>query len=380
MFDQLRGRGLSRSDWLVPPAFAVAGLAETTLRELEPRTALLILAVVTPLPLFWRVRFPLETLVASVALLLVGEVIADRDHYPFALGCAALVATYSAAVHLRGRRGDLADLLVMAAIVASAAIGASKDSGGTVGTNLLVALVSLTVLFRGAWFAGRRTQQRRDRERAAIVEREQHAQAELRDERARIARELHDVVAHAMSVIVLQARGARHSLLERPDEAREAIEAVERAASQGLAEMRRLLGSLREDEATADLAPQPSLGELDGLFADIRSAGLPVELRVEGATREVPAGTSLCAYRIIQEALTNTLKHAGSAGAEVLVRYERDALEVEVSDTGNGDRTVASAAGQGLDGMRERVAILGGQLRTGPRRQGGYLVSARLPL
>ena len=124
-----------------------------------------------------------------------------------------------------------------------------------------------------------------------------------------------------MSVIVLQARGARHSLLERPDEAREAIEAVERAASQGLAEMRRLLGSLREDEATADLAPQPSLGELDALLADLRSAGLPVELRVEGASREVPVGTSLCAFRVIQEALTNTLKHAGPASAEVLVRY-----------------------------------------------------------
>ncbi|MGH3113548.1 MAG: sensor histidine kinase, partial [Gaiellaceae bacterium] len=177
----------------------------------------------------------------------------------------------------------------------------------------------------------------------------------------------------------LQARGARHSMLERPDEAREAVDAVERTASHALSEMRKLLGALRDEGESAALAPQPSLDQIDALVADVRAAGLPVELRVEGASRELPAGIDLCAYRIVQEALTNTLKHAGPATARVLIRYAEDAFEVEVTDTGAGDRN-GSAPGQGLAGMRERDAVLGGKLQAGPQREGGYLVAARLPL
>jgi signal transduction histidine kinase len=158
-------------------------------------------------------------------------------------------------------------------------------------------------------------QRLRDRARSAIIEREQQAQAALREERARIARELHDVVAHALSVIVLQTRGARHALFEHPEEAREALDAVERTASSGLSELRRLLSALREEGEPAALAPQPSLNQIDALVAEVRAAGLPVELHVEGMSRELPPGIDLCAYRVVQEALTNTLKHAGSATA-----------------------------------------------------------------
>jgi signal transduction histidine kinase len=372
-------RDVSRREALLAPAFLVIALIEILLRGLEPRTPLLALALLLPLPLVWRIRFPLEVLGASVVLLVVGELVAHRDDFPIALGCVAVVAAYSAAAHLRGRRAEVADFLVIAAIVGSAAVAASKNWNGSVATNLVAALISLTILFRGAWIAGRWMQRRRDRSRSAIVEREQQAQVALRAERARIARELHDVVAHAMSVIVLQARGARHAFLERPEEAREALDAVERTASKGLSEMRRLLGALREEGESAALAPQPSLNQIDALVADVRGAGLPVELRVEGASRELPPGIDLCAYRIVQEALTNTLKHAGPATARVLLRYAEDEVEVEITDTGAGDRN-GSAPGQGLAGMRERVALFGGQFQAGPQREGGYLVTARLPL
>jgi signal transduction histidine kinase len=372
-------RDVARREALLAPAFLVIALIEILLRGLEPRTPLLALALLLPLPLVWRIRFPLEVLGASVVVLVVGELVAHRDDFPIALGCVALVAAYSAAAHLRGRRAEVADFLVIAAIVGSAAVAASKNWNGSVATNLVAALISLTILFRGAWIAGRWMQRRRDRSRSAIVQREQQAQAALRAERARIARELHDVVAHAMSVIVLQARGARHAFLERPEEAREALDAVERTASKGLSEMRRLLGALREEGESAALAPQPSLNQIDALVADVRGAGLPVELRVEGASRELPPGIDLCAYRIVQEALTNTLKHAGPATARVLLRYAEDEVEVEITDTGAADPN-GSAPGQGLAGMRERVALFGGQFEAGPQREGGYLVTGRLPL
>jgi signal transduction histidine kinase len=372
-------RDVSRREAFLALAFVVLALGETFLRDLEPRTPLLILAVVIPLPLVWRVRFPLEVLAASVALLIVGELVAYRDDYPVALGCVSLVAAYSAAAHLRGRRADAADFFVIGAVVGSAAVAASKNWNASGATNVVIALISLTILFRGAWIAGRGVQRRRDRARSAIVEREQQAQVALREERARIARELHDVVAHAMSVIVLQARGARHALVQRPEEAREALDAVERTASRALSEMRTLLSALREEGESAALAPQPSLNQVAALVADVRAAGLPVELRVEGMSRELPPSIDLCAYRIVQEALTNALRHAGSATARVVLRYAEEEVEVEVSDTGAGDRN-GSAPGQGLAGMRERVAVFGGQLQAGPQREGGYLVTARLPL
>ena len=372
-------KNVSRGEVGLALAFVVVGLVEIFLRDLEPRTPLLVLALLTPLPLVWRIRFPLEVMGMSLGILINGQLVAHRDDFPVSFGCVALVAAYSAAAHLRGRRADAADFLVIAAIVGSVAVAASKNWHGSLATNVVAALISLTILFRGAWFAGRWMQGRRDREHAEVAAREQQARAALREERGRIARELHDVLAHAISVIVLQARGARHSLLERPGDAREAVDAIERTASLALTEMRGLLGVLRADEQAGTLAPQPSLAQVGALVADVRDAGLPVELRVEGEPHELPDGIELCAYRIVQEALTNTLKHAGPATARVLLRYADDALEREVADTGGGVGN-GGAAGQGLAGMRERVAIFGGRIQTGPRREGGYLVTARLPL
>jgi signal transduction histidine kinase len=185
-------------------------------------------------------------------------------------------------------------------------------------------------------------------------------------------------VAHAISVIVLQARGGRKVLDAEPEEARQALDAIERTAAQALGEMRRLLGLLRESDEEAALAPQPSLARLDELAAQVSAAGLQVELSIEGGPVELPPGVDLSAYRIVQEALTNALKHAGPATARVTVRYGEDGLDLEVSDDGVGSAN-GHAPGHGLTGIRERVAVFGGDVESGERADGGFAVRARLP-
>jgi signal transduction histidine kinase len=189
------------------------------------------------------------------------------------------------------------------------------------------------------------------------------------------------VIAHHLSVVVIQAVAAIGILDRHPERTREPLRRIEQSGREALSELRRLLGILRHDDSRGTLAPQPSLADLDALVDGVRGAGLPVELHVEGAARPLPRGVDVSAYRIVQEALTNTLKHAGVASAHVTVPYRRDALELEVIDTGRGAGTVNGAgAGHGLLGMHERVAVYGGDLETGPQDGGGYLVRALLPL
>jgi len=221
----------------------------------------------------------------------------------------------------------------------------------------------------------------RDREqRAELAERERDlaAREAVAEERARVARELHDVVAHSVSVMVIQAQ-AGPRLLSDTDRVREAFGSIETSGKQALAELRRLLGILRTDER-ADRGPQPGLGSLQTLVEQVRKAGLPVEVSVEGEPRELPAGVDLSAYRIIQEALTNALKHAGRAEAEVRLRYGASALELEIVDNGSASPAQAPGPGHGLIGMRERVALYGGVLHAGARNGHGYAVRASLPL
>jgi signal transduction histidine kinase len=203
-------------------------------------------------------------------------------------------------------------------------------------------------------------------------------------ERARIARELHDVVAHHLSVMVIQAGAARRLLDVEPEQTRAALAAIEDAGRQGLGAMPGLLQALRDDGQADTLAPQPTLRELDALVAQVQAAGLPVALRIEGTPRPLPAAVDLSAYRVAQEALTNTLKHAGPARAELLVRYGRDTLEITAIDNGDGGEPTANGpghpGGQGLVGMRERVGLFGGELRAGARPEGGFGVWARFPL
>src|SRR5205085_3697897 len=200
------------------------------------------------------------------------------------------------------------------------------------------------------------------------------------EERARIAGELHDVVAHSISVMVVQASGVRRLLQENQTREREALMSVEQIGRQALTEMRRMLGVMRGgQEQTAALAPQPGLESLDRLIVQVQEAGLPVTLHVEGVRAPLAPGVDLSAYRIVQEGLTNALKHAKGAHARVFVRYAGDAVEVEVADDGPG-LVNGAAMGHGLVGMRERVALYGGTLEAGPRPEGGFALRARLPV
>jgi signal transduction histidine kinase len=226
---------------------------------------------------------------------------------------------------------------------------------------------------------GRMTYNRR---RRLARDREVAAREAVLDERARIARELHDVVAHHMSVMVVQAGAARAVGERDPAAAAEALRQIEASGRTGLAEMRRLLEVLKSGEEGDGRAPQPGLAQLNDLIEGMRATGMLVEAEVAGPPRPLPPGVDLSAYRIVQEALTNSLKHAGGASAHVLVRYETDAVELEVVDDGPGpppSDANGAAAGHGLIGMRERVQLFGGELDAGSRAGGGFRVWARLP-
>jgi signal transduction histidine kinase len=199
------------------------------------------------------------------------------------------------------------------------------------------------------------------------------------EERLRIARELHDVVGHSLGVIVVQAGAERATLAPGQETTRDTLVTIEQTGREALSEMRRLLDLMRRDDEEVALAPQPSLAHLDALVEKVRAAGLSVQLRIEGEEVRLPSGIDLSAYRIVQEALTNALKHAGPTRATVTVRYAEDGLELEIADEGRGGATAGDGVGHGLAGMGERVALYGGTLRTGTRAGGGYAVNVRLP-
>jgi signal transduction histidine kinase len=245
---------------------------------------------------------------------------------------------------------------------------------------------ALIVFLGGPWGVGVVVRQRTNRaaeaiDRARRLEREREADtaAAAADERARIARELHDIVSHSISVIAIQTQAVRRRL--GPDHAREArdLAAVETTAREALAEMRRLFGVLRSDGEVPDLTPQPGLGELERLLEQVRTAGMRVALEVEGEPDVLSPGADLAAFRIVQEALTNTLRHAGARDATVRLRYGADELEVVVEDDGVGPNGAASG-GHGLIGIRERVSLYGGSVETSAREGGGFRLAARLPL
>jgi signal transduction histidine kinase len=239
-----------------------------------------------------------------------------------------------------------------------------------------------TIIVGGVWVAGRLVRSR-TREASRLARETERLEAErvmaVADERARIARELHDVIAHSVSVMVVQAEAAQEVLKRHPTRAVEPLKAVQETGRQAMVEMSRLVGLLREDGEEVGLAPQPGLRELQTLASEVRDAGLPVRLRIEGQPTQIPLGVDLTAYRILQEALTNAIKHAGPAHADVTIRYRTDTLELEIVDDGPGTGN-GHVGGHGLVGMRERVTVFGGELAAGPRPQGGFAVHARLPL
>jgi signal transduction histidine kinase len=261
-------------------------------------------------------------------------------------------------------------------------------------------LIFIPLRFVVAWIAGyalrerseqaeaaeiRATLAEREREaaemRAVLAEREREAAARIAvaEERARIARELHDIVAHAVSVMVLQVGAVRHDLPEALEEDREALGRVEGAGRTALAEMRRLLGAMRRDGDGVELAPQPGLDSLDSLADDVARAGLPVHIHLDGDPVALPRAIDLSSYRIVQEGLTNALKHARATQADVTIRYRANRVELEVRDDGPGGAT-SDGLGHGLVGIGERVKIYGGEMTAGPAPDGGFVLSARLPV
>jgi signal transduction histidine kinase len=343
----------------------------------------LVLLSLQTVPLAFRQRHP------TAVLAIIGSAITVYNllgYLPGAGGIAVVFALYSVAANTDRRTALTAAAITTIGIAVS--IAGSAMAGNVRQEDLLVTAIANYVIYATAWILGDNVRVRRAytaslEARAAMLERErgEHARLAVVEERARIARELHDVVAHHVSVMVVQAAAARRILVRDPAQATEALDVVETTGREALAEMRRMLGVLRSDESSDDLAPQPSLERLDALLDQVRDAGLRVQLLVEGDARPLPPGIDLNAYRIVQEALTNVLKHAGSARATVRIRYGQRHLELEITDDGRGAAAAilrAPGGGQGLIGMRERAKLHGGGVRAGPRKEGGYRVMARL--
>jgi signal transduction histidine kinase len=345
----------------------------------SPRTwAAYLLVAAHTLPIAVRRRFPLPTLAWA---LLTGAAFAALGLILVVLSFSILIYLYTVAARCP-RRLSLAGLAAtegLLLVVWLANPGAIGDGGTLVVDGLIMV---------AAWWLGDGARRRQEaivaaRERAAELEvaREELARRAVTEERLRIARELHDVVAHSMSIIAVQSGVGAHVLDSQPEEARKALAAVEATSRQALIEMRRLLGVLRDGaEPRGSLAPAPGLADLEALAAEVARAGVRVEVRIEGAPVELPAGLELSAYRIVQEALTNVVRHAGPATARVAVRYEPDRVAVEVVDDGRGGDPGRDHGGHGIAGMRERAAIYGGTLEAGPGPGGGFRVAASLPL
>jgi signal transduction histidine kinase len=343
-----------------------------------PGVLLFVGAAFVPLPLVARRRFPFGA-VAAVFLYCAAVSFANGRLviYGFPTFVAVLVACFLFGL-LDDRRQSLVGLAIA---VGAAAIVNNNDPTGSFTDFVFITITFGIVWLAGYGLGGKLRQVELAEERAARVEREREEQARLAvaDERSRIARELHDVVGHSVSVMTVQASGVRRLLKPEQEREREALLVVEQTGREALAEMRRLVGVLRRPEEGPALAPQPSLEHLDKLVDQAREAGLPVELRIEGDPLELPAGLELTAYRLVQEGLTNALKHARAQHAEVLVRYDNGHVELTVTDDGTGDGG-GESGGHGLVGMRERVSVYGGELEAGPQPEGGYRLRARLPV
>jgi len=364
-------------------AFALVAVAETEVasEHLHPHWASVPAFAVSMGALAWRRRAPTAVVLVAFGAGVLGAAAGVSQHKPFSPIFAIFVALYSLALYAPPRRAliGLAYAISCLYLQIGLAIHYGESYGGT--DFGFIAVVLLAPWLVGKALRGRVTHMAALELRAekAEREREERAQQAARDERARIARELHDVIAHSVSVMVVQAGAAEEVLRQAPERALEPIRAVQTTGRQALAEMARLLGMLRRDGAELGLAPQPGLDDLPSLVEQTRIAGLPVELRIEGAPRPVPLGADLSAYRIVQEALTNARKHAGDAHATVTVRYGAETLDLEITNDGTGNSN-GQRSGHGLVGMRERVALFGGELHAGPQPGGGFRVHARLPL
>jgi signal transduction histidine kinase len=342
-------------------------------------------AVLVPLAFAFVRWFGFWAALVVVVLLYIQIVVAPETLYT-ASASGLLVAVTAGFFGTLARLHERVIGLVMLLAGTVLLILRLPESALGVDPNRTAQLISNLILFTIAWtvawvIAGRvrSTRDLRDRAAALEAERDHLAREAVTEERSRIARELHDVVAHSVSVMTVQAGGVRRLLRDDQQREREALAAIEETGRRALAEMRRMVGVMRTDANEADRAPQPGLGSLERLVGEVREAGLPVTFQVEGERVELPVGVDLSAYRIVQEGLTNTLKHAGPAHAWVTVRYVPEGIDIVVEDDGAGPRA-NGGSGHGLIGMSERVAVYGGRLETGVRPGGGFRLHAVLPV
>jgi signal transduction histidine kinase len=375
VFDRIRARAIEA----LVLTFALASVVEVLLaRHVSNRPVFALVALGWTLPFAVLRRYPLwapAAVAGSIALAaFVGGDSINNLTMPYV---AALIASVSF-----GLIPDRAQRVAGWTVIVAAATAVNYETSSAF-SDLFVLILILTL----AWFfgvlLGTRTEQARElRVRVEAAERERAFAAEraTAEERARIARELHDVVAHSVSVMVVQASGVRRLLKDEQHRERDALMSVEQIGRQALTEMRRMLGVMRTgEEQPVALTPQPGLQHLDRLIAQVEEAGLPVALRIEGERPELSPGVDLSAYRIVQEGLTNALKHSKGAHAEVVIRYIDSSVQLEISDDGPGGAN-GDGKGHGLVGMRERVALYGGTLEAGPREGGGFVLRAKLPV
>ena len=380
-----RGKGYPRGgrslafDVVIALAATTAELGQLISAGGAPMAPVIVLASVAGGALVLRRVAPLAvlamTLAAGVAIVALGG---------DATGVSVLVALYTTA-SICELQVSLAALALTVAVVVALSIATTGAPGRE--TSALGGAIIVSALTVGIWGLGAYVQTRRRyldqlRERAASAEREreQLARIAVHEERASIARELHDIVAHSVTVMLVGVRGARDVLHGSPEVADETLARVERSGEQSLAELRRILLLLRDPEPRVHARPQPSLAQLGELVAGYREAGLPVRLELTGEPPPLPGGVELSVYRIIEEALTNALKHAEPTRVTVTLCYRASCLEIEVVDDGATPPPPTAHAGHGIVGLRERVTLLGGELEVGPRAGGGFRVAARLPV
>jgi signal transduction histidine kinase len=362
-----------------PPADVALGVGVAVIAALEvglsagvaPKLAAGATELVFACALAWRRSFPLAVTVIGACAFAVEAIMGVPIEEPVAPLISIVVAVYSLALYAPAR----AFVLGLAAFVAADTVAVRNQHKG-VGNFVFGLTFAVGTAVVGRAMRGRVRETQQLELRAEVLQRER---AEvISEERARIARELHDVIAHSVSVMTVQAGAAEEMLKLDPARAFEPIRAVQETGRQALVEMKRLVGMLREGDEEMGLVPQPGVADLDRLVAQVRGAGLPVELRVEGAATPLPLGVDLSVYRVVQEALTNALKHSAARAAVVLLRYDERTVTVDVTDDGRGEG--GGSSGHGLDGMRERIAVFGGSFAAGPRDGGGFAVQVTLPL
>jgi len=360
------------------------------LREPEQHLAVaVVLVVLCVAPLTWRRRFPIVVLLLMSILTIIKGILEIPEGFS---GNAVLLALLSTAAYGGRWRNWSCGVSFVALMGYMTYHTISVDLSSFEGNQILLRLFSLFwsyFIFGAAWWFGDVIRTRRERqvelaERTAQLEqqREENARRAVLGERVRIARELHDVVAHHVSVMGIQAGAARRVLERQPEKAHEALSLIETSSRQAVDELHRLLGLLRQKSQVDGLMPQPSLRQLNALVNEIREAGLPVEIKIEGEQRQLPPSIDLSAYRIIQEALTNTLKHAGPAEASVTICYTDGAIELEILDNGRSPTPTSarSSNGKGIIGMRERVNLHNGEFDAGEIPGKGFCVRVKLPL